>query len=81
MHFYLESSFKGLNKKKTFNLNNNIFNLVYDMPVITEGAKDSPTVCDVAVQAYVGSFDLTIAAILLIEIIFRVVTVVLYCFI
>lgn len=25
------------------------------MPVITEGAKDSPTVCDVAVQAYVGS--------------------------
>lgn len=55
--------------------------IVYDMPVITEGAKDSPTVCDVAVQAYVGSFDLTIAAILLIEIIFRVVTVVLYCFI
>ncbi len=51
------------------------------MPVITEGAKDSQTVCDVAVQAYVGSFDLTIAAILLIEIIFRVVTVVLYCFI
>ena len=35
------------------------------MPVITEGAKDSPTVCDVAVQAYVGAFDLTIAAILL----------------
>lgn len=51
------------------------------MPVITEGPKKFPVVCDVAVQAYVGAFDLTIAAILLIEIIFRVVTVVLYCFI